>query len=267
MSEQRLAGRVALVFGGGQIPGQDTGNGRAAAQLYARSGARVVVVDRNIDGAQETATIIAGEGGQAVAVRADVSVESEVEAAVMACVQTYGRVDVLHNNVGINAGDGLLTDVQTAAFDQMMSVNLRGMYLACRYTLPLMCAQEKGVIINIASTAPIMSYPFAAYQMSKSGVLMLTKHVAINYAPFGVRANALLPGLINTPMAIEHQTNRPGASRESVLAARQALTPLKNATATAFDVAKAALFLASDDAQFITGAELVIDGGQSLRAG
>lgn len=267
MRDQRLAGKVALVFGGGQIPGQNTGNGRAVAQVFGRNGARVVVVDRNLESAKETVALIAAEGGEGIAVRADVTVESEVEAAVDACLRTYGHIDVLHNNIGVNAGDGVLTEVDAETFDRMMAINLRGMFFACMHSLPAMCRQGKGVIVNIASTAPIMSYPYVVYQMSKSGVLMLTKHVAINYAKFGIRANAILPGLINTPMAIEHQVSAPGATRESVLAARRALAPLKDAVATGFDVANAALFLASDEAQFITGAELVIDGGQSLRIG
>jgi len=267
MPDQRLAGKVALVFGGGQVLGQDTGNGRAVAQVFGRNGARVVVIDRNLESAEETVALITAEGGEGVAVRADVTVESEVQAAVAAGVRTYGRIDVLHNNIGINAGDGMLTEVDAETFDRMMSINLRGMYFTCLHALPVMCRQEKGVIVNIASTAPIMSYPYAVYQISKAGVLMLTKHVAINYAKFGIRANAILPGLINTPMAIEHQVSAPDATRESVLAARRALTPLKDAVATGFDVANAALFLASDEAQFITGAELVVDGGQSLRIG
>jgi NAD(P)-dependent dehydrogenase (short-subunit alcohol dehydrogenase family) len=265
--DRRLDGRTAIVFGGGQIPGEDTGNGRAAAIVYARNGAQVVVVDRNLESAEETVRIIAAEGGRAVAVRADVTIESEVQAATLTAVETYGSIDVLHNNIGVNAGDGVLGEVDADAFDRMIAINLRGMFFACHSALPVMIEQGKGTIVNIASTAPIMSYPFAVYQMSKSGVLTLTKHVAINYAQYGIRANAILPGLINTPMAIEHQVARPGATREAVLESRKALTPLKGAVATAFDVANAALFLASDDAQFITGTEIVIDGGQSLRCG
>jgi NAD(P)-dependent dehydrogenase (short-subunit alcohol dehydrogenase family) len=267
MVTPRLADRTALVFGGGQIPGEDVGNGRAAALVYARHGARVVVVDRDLGSAEETVAMIEADGGEGIAVRADVTDETQVRAAVDRCTGAFGRIDVLHNNVGVNHGDGVLTDVAPETFDRMMAINLRGTYLACLHTLPVMVEQGRGVVVNIASTAPIMSYPFAAYQVSKSGVLMLTKHIAIQYAPSGIRANAILPGLINTPMAIEHQVGRPGATRESVLSARRTLTPLKDVVATGFDVANAALFLASDDARFITGTELVIDGGQSLRIG
>jgi NAD(P)-dependent dehydrogenase (short-subunit alcohol dehydrogenase family) len=269
MDNRRLLGRVALVVGGGQLPGQDTGNGRAAAQLFAQHGALVAVVDRNLDSALETVDLIANAGGDAFAVQADVTSEPDIIEAIAACRNRYGRIDLLHYNVGVgaSAGDAPITELEGEVFDRIMAINLRGMVLACRHTLPIMRAQESGVIITISSNAAIINYPLASYRISKSAAITLTKHIAVTQAAFGIRANTILPGLMTTPMAIEYRVGSQGMTREEVLAARKARVPLHNGIGTAWDVAHAALFLASDEASFITGVELVVDGGQHLLVG
>jgi NAD(P)-dependent dehydrogenase (short-subunit alcohol dehydrogenase family) len=268
MDNKRLAGKVALVIGGGQLAGQDTGNGRAAAQLFGEHGALVAVVDRNLESAQETADLIAGAGGEAFAVRADVTSEGELAASVSACHDRYGRIDVLHYNVGVGvaAGDAPIADLEADAFDRIMVINLRGMVLTCRHALPIMREQTSGVIITISSNAAIINYPYASYKISKTAVIAATKHIAISQAQYGIRANTILPGLMTTPMAIEYRVTD-GVTRDDVLADRTARVPLRGRVGTAWDVANAALFLASDEASFITGAELVVDGGQSLLVG
>lgn len=266
---ERLAGKTALIIGGGQTPGQATGNGRAVSRVLARHGARVAVVDRDLGSAEESVELIRNAGGDAFAVQADVTGEASVAAAVNACRERYGRIDILHNNVGVSvtAGDAPIADLDTDAFDRIMAINLRGMVLACRHTLPVMRSQRSGVVLTVSSIAAIINYPYATYKISKSGVIALTKHIAITHAEYGIRANTILPGLVNTPMAVEYRVGQNGATREDVLASRRAKVPLRGVTGTAWDVANAALFLASDEASFITGAELVVDGGQSLLSG
>jgi len=267
MDAQKLAGRAALVVGGGQVPGEDVGNGRAAAILYARHGARVAVVDRNLASAQETVALIEAEGGEAFAIQADVTSEDDVVAYVAATRARFGAIDVLHNNVGVNTGDAAAGTVDSETFDRLMAINIRGMFLSCHHTLPVMVEQGHGVIVNIASIAPLISYPAATYQVSKAGVLALSRHIAFNYAQHGIRCNSVLPGLVNTPMAVEPQVARAGGDRTAVLAARQEKVPLRGAVGTAWDTAKASLFFASDDSAYVTGAELVVDGGQTLVVG
>src|SRR4051812_4581267 len=262
----RVAGKVAVVVGAGQTPGETVGNGRATALLFAREGARVLAVDRDLDSARETAAQIAAAGGEAVAVRADVTVEDDLAAAIAAARQRWGRVDVLHNNVGISlaGGDAPVEDIEAAAFDRITAVNLRGMVLACKHVLPVMREQGGGAIITISSIAAVTDYPYVAYRTSKAGVVALTEQVAITNARYGIRANAILPGLMDTPMAIENRVGRGGATREEVVAQRNSRVPLGNRMGTAWDVAHAALFLASDEAAFITGVALAVDGGQRL---
>ncbi|MCU1566778.1 MAG: 3-oxoacyl-ACP reductase [Pseudarthrobacter sp.] len=264
----RLTDTVAIVVGAGQTPGETVGNGRATALLFAREGARVLAVDRDLTSAQETADLIIADGGEAAAVRADVTVEADIEAAVAAAMATWGRIDILHNNVGVSltGGDAPVTDIEGDAFARLIAINLGGMVLAIKHVLPVMRRQGGGVIINISSNAVLVDYPYVAYKTSKAGVVALTENVAITNAAYGIRANVILPGLMDTPMAVERHVGVGGASRDAVVAERTARTPLARG-GTAWDVANAALFLASDDAAFITGASLVVDGGQSLATG
>lgn len=269
MSGPRLAGKVAIVMGAGQTPGSTVGNGRATAQLFAREGARVVAVDRQIDAAQDTVAEIVREGGEAFAVKADVTVESDVMHAIAACIERWDRIDILHNNVGISiaGGDAPIEDIEAAAFDRITSVNLKGMVLTCKHALGVMRRQGRGAIVNISSLAAVINYPYVTYRTSKAGVVTLTEHIAVTQAQYGIRANVILPGLIETPMAIENRVGRNGRTREDVIAERNSHVPLGNRMGTGWDVAKAALFLASDDAEFVTGAVLAVDGGQRLVAG
>jgi NAD(P)-dependent dehydrogenase (short-subunit alcohol dehydrogenase family) len=264
----RVAGKVAIVVGGGQTPGGSIGNGRATALLLAREGARVVVADRDLASAEETAVLITHDGGDARAVEVDVESEADLERLRDVCVSAFGRIDILHNNVGVSrgGGDAPVVEIAADAFSHVVDVNLRGMVLAAKHVLPLMRDQRAGVITNVSSIAAVMNYPTVAYKTSKAGVIALTEHLAITNAEYGIRANVILPGLIDTPMAVEPQLG-PGVRREDVVAQREERVPLKGRAGRAWDVAYAALFLASDEAGFVTGASLRVDGGQTLRVG
>ena len=264
----RLDGKVAVVVGAGQTPGQTIGNGRATAVLFGREGAHVVAVDRDLDAAQSTVSAIRAEGGSTLALRADITVERDIEGFVSETVARLGRIDILHNNVGVSlaAGDSPIADITCDAFDRVMAVNLRGMVMTCKHVLTVMQAQKSGVIVNISSIAAVADYPNIAYKTSKAGVIALTENLALTYAPFGIRVNCILPGLMNTPMAIEPRVGKDGMTREQVIALRDSKVPLGK-MGTGWDVAEAALFLASPQAAFITGVALAVDGGQGLRIG
>jgi NAD(P)-dependent dehydrogenase (short-subunit alcohol dehydrogenase family) len=265
----RLEGKVAVVMGAGQTPGPTIGNGRAAALLFAREGARVLAVDRDVESAEETVRLIGAEGGDAAACEADVTDEGSIESAIGDCVARWERLDVLHNNVGISVagGDAAVTDITTEAFDRVMAVNLRGTVMACKHALPVMRRQGSGAIVNISSIAAVENYPWVAYKASKSAMVAFTKQLAIQNAEYGVRANVILPGLMDTPMAVDTRARAFDRPREEIAAERDARVPLRNKMGSAWDVAHAALFLASDEAGFITGAALPVDGGASCRVG
>ena len=265
----RLDGRVALLVGGGQTPGQTTGNGRASAITYARAGARVLVADRSRDAAEETVREIIGEGGEAVAFKADVTKEQDIRAMIAAATSTWGQLDILHNNVGdsVAGGDAEISEIESDAFDSIMAINLRSMVLACKHALPVMREQQAGNIINISSTAAHETYPWVTYKASKAGMKAVTEQVALQNAPYGIRVNCIQPGLMNTPMAVDARMDAWNMSREEVVAMRDAKVPLGNRMGTAWDVANAALFLVSDQARFITGVTLMVDGGAHCRIG
>ena len=263
----RLEGKVAVVVGAGQTPGDTIGNGRATAILFAREGARVLAVDCRLDSAQETVTLIRDEGGEAEAFAADATQESDCEAFLADAVKRWGRVDVLHNNVGIGGGDSGPAHLSEEAWDRILEVNLKSVILPCKHVLPIMRAQGSGAIINISSIAAVCATPIVAYKASKAGINAYTQSLAVGNAKHGIRANVIMPGLMNTPMAIEGISSALGVPKDDLIRARDAQVPLLGKMGTAWDVAHAALFLASDEAGFITGVSLAVDGGQSARIG
>jgi NAD(P)-dependent dehydrogenase (short-subunit alcohol dehydrogenase family) len=263
----RLKDKIAIVVGAGQTPGDTIGNGRATAILFAREGARVLVVDRDRESALETAALIKAEGGECLAFQADVTRTEDCQAFVRTAVESYGRVDILHNNVGIGTGDAGILTLSEQSWDEIMNVNLKGLFLSTKSVLPVMREQRSGSIINISSIAAICATEILAYKTSKAGVNALTHQIAMENAKYNIRANAIMPGLMNTPMAIEGIARARGIPKEELIRRRDASVPLGQKMGTAWDVAFAALFLASDEAKFITGVMLPVDGGQSSRIG
>lgn len=262
---ERMRDRVCLVIGAGSS-GPGWGNGKAAAALYAREGGKVFCVDLRAEAAEETVEIIRGEGGEATAHAADVSKPDQVEALVKRTQEVYGRVDVLHNNVGILDTRGPV-ELPVEDWDRVMDINLKSFFLTCKHVLPIMEAQGKGVIVNISSVAGIRytGVPYITYYTSKGAIIPFTRGIALQYAPKGIRANAILPGLMNTPMIVEPLKGHYGeGSVDKMIEARDAQCPMGH-MGDAWDVAHAALFLASDEAKYITGTELIVDGGISAK--
>ena len=265
----RLEGKIAVIVGAGQSPGEGIGNGRATVLRFAREGAKVLAVDRNLASAEETAKLATKEGGECVACEADVTREQTLAAAIAAAVERWRRVDILHNNVGVSiaGGDASPLEISEEAFDRVAAINLRGTIMACKHVLPVMRQQRSGVIINISSVAAWENYPLVAYKATKAGMIAYTQQIAIQNASFGIRANVILPGLMDTPMAVDTRARASGRTRAEVAAERDAKVPLRGRMGTAWDVANAALFLASDEASFITGVALPVDGGALVRIG
>lgn len=264
----RLEGKRAVVVGAGQTPGETIGNGRAIALLFAREGAGVLCVDRHLDRAEETAAQIAAEGGTAQALAADIRKPDAGEAIVVAAQSLLGGLDILVNNVGVGGGgDGPAHKLTEEAFERILDVNLKGLWRVTRAALPVLRAQGAGSIVNISSLAGIAGGNQLAYEVSKAGVNRLTASVAQANAGKGVRCNAVAPGLMDTPMAVAGIAEMTGQSVEAVRASRSARVPLGGAMGTAWDTAYAALYLASDEARFVTGVVLPVDGGMSGRIG
>jgi NAD(P)-dependent dehydrogenase (short-subunit alcohol dehydrogenase family) len=269
----RLAGKVALIAGAGQTPGEKIGNGRATALLFAREGANVMLLDRDIAAAEDTAAAIAADDGQAEVIAGDVSREDDCAAAVAACVERLGALDVLHHNVGIGRGDGWTEWIDLAAWERIVRVNAGGAMLMAKAALPVMRERGGGAITFVSSIAALvagaapMSNPPHGYKMSKAALDALTLSLAQSYAEHGIRVNAILPGLIDTPMGVDSVATALGVERERYAARRDEAVPLKGGMGSAWDVANAALFLASEEARFITGVLLPVDGGQSARVG
>jgi len=265
----RLEGKTAIIMGAGQSPGQGVGNGRATALLFARDGAKVLCVDRDVASAARTGVIIAADGGEAAAFEAAVTREAQVVASVEECSRRWGRLDILHNNVGISVagGDAEVTEITEEAFDRVMTVNLRGTIMACKHAIPIMREQRSGAIVNISSVAAVERYPWVAYKASKMGMVAFTQQIAIQNAQYGIRANVILPGVMDTPMAVDTRARAWNRPREEIAAERDARVPLGGKMGTAWDVAYAALYLASDEAGFVTGVALPVDGGTGCRIG
>jgi len=266
----RLQDKVAIVTGAGSIlPGW--GNGKATAVLFAREGAKVMLVDNRAEAAEETAKVIRAEGGTCEVAACDVSSSDQVHAMVTRTRKAFGgRVDILHNNVGIV----LMGDVVTLSeedWDRVNRVNMKSMFLTCKHVLPVMTHQHAGAIVNVSSIAGIRSFPgahYVSYYTTKGAVLPFTRSIAVQYAPQGVRANAILPGLMDTPMveafSQDYADAMTGGDREKMRRQRGEVVPMGR-MGDAWDIAHAALFLASDEAKYITGAELVVDGGLTCK--
>ena len=266
----RLKDKVAIVVGAGQTPGDEIGNGRATAQLFAREGAKLLLVDRSGEAAEATRAAIADEGGEAHVYRADISREDECRDAVAACLREYGRVDVLHNNVGIGTGDRGPASLSEEAFAPIMDVNLKGPWFMVKHELPSMREQRSGAIVNISSIAAVCASGLFGYKVSKAALNAMTHCLATGNAKHNIRVNAIMPGLMNTPMAVEGIASARGLdadAKRAMVEARDRQVPLGGKMGSAWDVANAALFLASDESRFITGVILPVDGGQSARIG
>jgi len=265
----RLEGKTAIVIGAGQGPGEGMGNGRATVLRFAQEGAKVMAVDRDLRSAEETVSMVEQEGGECVAFEADVTKEATLAAAIAAAQKRWGRIDILHYNVGVSiaGGDAPLLDFTEEAFDRISAINLRGAIMACKHVVPIMRQQRAGAITMISSLAALEKYPFVAYKATKAAMIAFIQQVAIQNAEYGIRANVILPGLMDTPMAVDTRARVSGKSRAQVAAERDARVPLRRKMGTAWDVANAALFLASDEANFITGVALLVDGGAALNIG
>lgn len=264
-----MTGKTAVVVGAGQTPGANIGNGRAIAVLLAREGARVLCVDRDEDSARDTVATIAAEGGEAWAWRADITRREDCAALVEAARDRWGRIDALVNNVGIGGGgDGPAHRADEAAWDRILAVNLKGMWMTIRHAIPLMRAQGSGAaIVNVSSLASIAGANMVAYEVSKAGVNRLTVAVAAANAAHGIRCNAILPGYMDTPMAVDAGARASGRPVDEVRAERNARVPLRGRMGSGWDTAYAALYLCSDESAFVTGALLPVDGGMSTRVG
>jgi NAD(P)-dependent dehydrogenase (short-subunit alcohol dehydrogenase family) len=259
----RLEGKTAVIVGAGQTPGETIGNGRATSILFAREGAKVFLVDRDLAAAEATAAIIRAEGFEALCHQADISKEADCIAMAAAAKAQLGRIDILHNNVGVGGNDGGPARVSEEGWDRIMDINAKGMMFSCKHVLPVMKEQGGGAIVNISSIAAVARTHMTAYKASKAAVNSLTEVIAQSQARYGIRCNGIMPGLMDTPMAIEGRAARESLSREEIRTQRQDMVPLQGRTGTGWDVAHAALFLASDDAGYITGVTLPVDGGLS----
>ena len=265
----RLKDKVAIVVGAGQSPGEGVGNGRATALTFAREGAKVLCVDYNLGSAEETVDMIEKGQGTAAAIKADVTKESDIKAFVADAMKRWGRIDILHNNVGvsISGGDAELLEITEANFDRCVAINLKSCILACKHVIPIMRRQQSGAIINISSMAVLTTYPYVAYKATKAAMVSFTEQLAYQNAEYGIRANVILPGLMNTPMAVDTRARTFNKTRAQVEAERDSKVPLRRKMGTGWDVANAALFLASDEASFVTGVTLPVDGGAAVNRG
>ncbi|WP_137391773.1 SDR family NAD(P)-dependent oxidoreductase [Rhodoligotrophos defluvii] len=258
----RLLGKVALVTGAGSI-GPGWGNGKAISTLFARESAQVFAVDINKQAADETRSIIEDECGVCATFAADVSKAEDVKRAVDACIAAFGRIDILVNNVGV-VRLGNVVELSEEEWDRANEINLKSVFLTCKHVLPHMARQGAGAIINISSIAAIRytGVPYASYYATKGALLSLTRSIALEYAAKGIRANSILPGLMDTPLVYADVAAAYDAEKDraAIKAKRDAMCPTGR-MGDAWDVAYAALYLASDEAKYVTGTELVVDGG------
>ena len=258
---ERLKDKVALVTGAGSIaPGW--GNGKATAVLFAREGAKVFAVDKNQTAAEETRNLITDEGGISVSYQADVTENEQVQAMVEACIKAFGRVDILHNNVGGSVPGGPV-DMPEDVWDQQLTYNLKSVFLTCKHVIPVMERQGGGAIVNVSSLAGLRhtGHYHAAYEAAKAGMMHFTRTLAVEYGPKNIRANTVVPGHVLTPL-VEHRLAKQyrGGNLDNLIEERRRDIPMGR-MGDAWDVAYAAVYLASDEAKNTTGVEIVVDGG------
>ena len=265
MTGNRLEGKIAIVTGcGSSAPGW--GNGKATAVLFAREGATVIGTDANLEAAEETRKIIESEGGQASMHACDALATDEVSALVDKVVSQFGRIDILVNNVGASAPGGPV-EITEELWDAQFGINVKSAYLACKFVLPVMERQGKGAVVN---TGSISAHRYTgkhqvAYSASKAGLVQFTRATAVMYAPKGIRLNTVIPGLINTG-ALKVHADRYGVDYDAMMEGRNKAVPMLR-MGDAWDVAHASLYLASDEAKYITGVEIPVDGGIRLTTG
>ena len=262
---RRLADKVVLVVGAGSV-GEGWGNGKAAAVLYAREGAKVFAVDLRLEAAEETAAIIASEGGACTVHAADVTRADDVAATVSACLDGHGRIDVLHNNVGGSLPGGPV-EMEEADWNSQLQLNLTSAFLTCKHVLPVMERHGRGAIVNVSSVAALrhLGRDMVAYESAKAALIQFTRAVALKYAREGIRANCVVPGLMYTPLvAVRIAQQYGGGDVDKTVEARHAACPMGH-MGDAWDVAHAALYLASDEAKYVTATEIVVDGGLTAR--
>ena len=252
----RLKDRVAIVVGAGQSPGEGMGNGRATALTFAREGARVLCVDHNMASAQETIEMIVAQGGTAIAFKADVTQTAELKAMAADALARWGRIDILHNNVGVSlaGGDAELLDFTEEALERCVAINLKSCIFAAKQVIPIMRQQMSGAIINISSMAAITTYPYVAYKATKSAMIAFTEQLAYQNASYGIRANVIAPGLMDTSIGRLATRGRPNRAATNIPLGRQG---------TGWETAYAALFLISNESAYITAQILAVDGGLS----
>ena len=261
----RLQNRIAIVTGAGSV-GPGWGNGRATCVRFAEEGAKIFAIDRDPDKTAETVERVLAVGGEIVTYQCDVTSNESVAAMVKACVDRFGRIDVLVNNVGGSAHGGPV-DMPEEVWDAQVDYNLKSVFLTCKHVLPIMERQKSGAIINVASTSGIrFTGAFqVGYAATKAGVIQLSRVVAVQYAAKGIRVNTVVPGQLHTPMVEARLARqRAGGDVKALLEQRQKRIPI-GFMGDGRDTANAALFLASDEARFITGTEIVVDGGMTVR--
>jgi NAD(P)-dependent dehydrogenase (short-subunit alcohol dehydrogenase family) len=264
-SQGRLNGKTCLLFGGGSSsPEGGPSNGQAVALTFAREGATVAVVDLALQAAQDTVRQIEAAGGSAVALHADVSRHADVREVVRSTLQRVGHIDILYNNVGIEFRGGVI-DTPEEAWDRVHDVNLKSVFLACKEVLPGMIERGAGVILNVSSTASLRwtTTEFIAYNSSKAALNHMSKVMARQYAPHGIRCNVIVPGMIDTPHIRTLYRDKSAAEMDAILADRNARCPMGR-QGSCWDVANAALFLASDEASYVSGVLLPVDGALSV---
>jgi NAD(P)-dependent dehydrogenase (short-subunit alcohol dehydrogenase family) len=264
----RLEGKTAVIVGAGQTPGATFGNGRATAVRFGQEGAHLLLVDRDESSVNETRAMVLEAGGRAEVSVVDIAESGGPGEVRSRALEVLGRIDILHHNVGIGAGDNTPTKLTDEAWDRILDVNLKAMWRTCKEFVPVMREQNGGAIVCVSSIAAVASAGhLTAYKISKAGVNALVQSLAMTNARYGIRVNAVMPGLIDTPMAVDAAAQAFAVSRDEFARGRDAMVPLRGKQGSAWDVANAALFLASDEASFITGAILPVDGGQSAKVG